>query len=623
MQAIILAGGKGTRLKQLTSEIPKPMIPIGGKPIIEHQINCLVENGIEKIIITVNHLKKPLIDFIEDRNWGIEIDFFEEEKPLGTAGAFPLMEKFLEEQFLVIYGDVMLDMDFVRFIKFHNDNSADASLVIHPNDHPYDSDLVETNDKNRIVAFHSKPHQDDIYYKNMVNAGVYLFQKRVIDHLPGPVKSDFGKDIFPNWTDELKLYGYNTSEYLKDMGTPDRLSKVTEDFLSGKLKRRNLANPQKAIFLDRDGVLNEERHLIHKVEDLVLYPFTSEAIKKINNSDYLSVVVTNQSVVARNLCTIEELEYIHKKLDSNLGIEGAKLDALYYCPYHPDKGYPGENVEFKKPHPWRKPSPGMLLQAQTDFNIDLDQSFIIGDRETDILAGQNAGVTTIAVRTGHGFSQSSSEPDYIFEDVNEAVDFILLDPLKRICDQISTRLHLSSNKPAIILIGGNARSGKSTLAKRISKHLQKEQTENIIISLDNFLIEKSQRDRATNVFERFNFDETQKRLTSFLQGETIEFDHYHKDYQIDRSKGKYHLNNEQVIIIEGIPAFKLEFPSDLQTIKVFSTTSIDEYKKRFYHLYEWKGYEKTAIEELFRKRIKDEFHLIEPMKDQADMTIEI
>ncbi|MEO9477542.1 MAG: HAD-IIIA family hydrolase [Cyclobacteriaceae bacterium] len=622
MQAVILAGGKGTRLKELTAEIPKPMVKVGDKPIIEHQVLLLKSYKVKNILIIVNHLKMPLIDHLGNgEKFGVNISYFEEEKPLGTSGAFPLFTDKLEDTFLVVYGDVMFDMDIKRLSDFHTKNKADATLVVHPNDHPYDSDLVETDPMNRITAFHSKPHKSDSYKKNLVNAGVYIFNKSVIDHLPGAVKGDFGKDIFPKWIHSLKVFGYNTPEYLKDMGTLDRLAMVTNDLTSGKIARRNLKHKQMAIFLDRDGVINEDRHLIHKPEDLVLYPFAAEAIKKINSSDYLSVVATNQSVVARSLCTIEELEYIHKKLDSDLGADGAKLDQLYYCPYHPDKGYPEENPLYKKEHPWRKPAPGMILQGAEDFNIDLSQSYMIGDRESDILAGKNAGCKTIAVRTGHGYKKATVEPDYIFRDLISAVNFIVDDPLQESFDKIVSLINEQSASLQIVIIAGNSQSGKSTLAKRLSFGLTEKGIDNNILSLDHFLLPKDRRKAASGVLERFQISKIAAAITNLVSGKEISLDGYSKDPNTEQNKFSFKLSNEKILIIDGIVGLASEDLRKMATVKVFVDQTFDGYKERFYHLYDWKGFTKEETDSLFANRVVDEFRPIKETRDFADLII--
>ncbi|MCD8182046.1 MAG: HAD family hydrolase [Bacteroides sp.] len=176
------------------------------------------------------------------------------------------------------------------------------------------------------------------------------------------------------------------------MGTPDRYEKVCQDVISGKVARLNKQYPRAAVFLDRDGVINKEVKFLHKPEQLELIPGAAEAIRQINQKGYLAIVVTNQPVIARNMCSIEELNYIHALLETMLGKEHAYLDAIYYCPHHPDSGYPEERKEYKIICDCRKPQPGMILKAAKDWNIDLSQSYMIGDSENDVKAGENAGL---------------------------------------------------------------------------------------------------------------------------------------------------------------------------------------------------------------------------------------
>ena len=158
-----------------------------------------------------------------------------------------------------------------------------------------------------------------------------------------------------------------------------------------------MSNKQKAIFLDRDGTINKYVGFLREIEQFELLPNTSEAIKKINNSGYLAIVVTNQPVIARGEVTFEQLDQIHNKMETLLGKDGAYLDGIYFCPHHPHKGFEGEIPELKVECECRKPKPGMLLQAAKDFNIDLSKSWMIGDSDNDILAGENAGCSTARV----------------------------------------------------------------------------------------------------------------------------------------------------------------------------------------------------------------------------------
>lgn len=181
---------------------------------------------------------------------------------------------------------------------------------------------------------------------------------------------------------------------------------------------------RKAIFLDRDGVINIERSYIKTPEDFELYEFTPGAIKKINQSDYLAIVITNQSMIAQNMCTLDELENIHRKLDSELERHGAYIDAIYFCPHHPEQINLEENADLRIDCECRKPKPGMFLTAAQDFNIDLKKSFMIGDTERDIIAGSVAGCRTIGVLTGYGLKGSTIRPDYMFDNLEKAIDYL-------------------------------------------------------------------------------------------------------------------------------------------------------------------------------------------------------
>jgi D,D-heptose 1,7-bisphosphate phosphatase len=394
MKVVIIAGGKGTRISSINKQVPKSMIEINGKPIIEYQIELAKKYNLTDIIITIGYLGDIIKNYFKDgKKWGVIITYCEESRPLGTAGAFVEISDFLKEDFIVFYGDTIMDIDLNKMIFYHKKLKSDATLFLHPNDHPFDSDLVKIGENNKILQFLSKPHPENLVYKNLVNAALYILNPKVISLIPKNIKSDFGKDVFPSCIkNNLNIYGYISPEYIKDMGTPKRFNKVTKDLISGKVAKLNLINKRPCIFLDRDGVICEEVDLLHKPNQLKLIDGVVDALKYINNKGYLAVIVTNQPVVARNLCSIKELEYIHMKLETFLGNKGAYLDAIYFCPHHPDNGFPEENKKYKIVCECRKPKAGMFFKARKELNIDLQNSFMIGDRVSDIEAGNLAGL---------------------------------------------------------------------------------------------------------------------------------------------------------------------------------------------------------------------------------------
>jgi len=299
--------------------------------------------------------------------------------------------------------------------------------LVHPNDHPYDSDLVDAEPSGRIRAVYGKPHPADREVRNVVNAALYLFEPGLLNQIPRGTASDFGRDLFPKWATSHKLCAYSTPEYIKDMGKPERRTQVEDALRSGKVEARNLRNHQRAVFLDRDGVINVDSDLIKHPDELVLIPGAAQAIRQLNGSQFITVVVTNQSVVARNLSDEAGIDRIHARMERLLADEaGAFVDAIYYCPHHPHGGFPEENPAYKVECSCRKPKPGMLLEAAERFNIDLGTSYMVGDSPRDIEAGQAAGVAaTVRVRTGHGLKPCAAEPSVQVDDISAAVAWIM------------------------------------------------------------------------------------------------------------------------------------------------------------------------------------------------------
>ena len=427
MRAVIMAGGKGTRLANVNSEIPKPMFPILGKPILEYQIESLARSGINTITLIVGHLKETVINYFGDGSrFGVKIKYIEEKEPLGTAGALYYLKN-EPDDFLLVFGDLIFDIDFNRFMSFHKENDATITLFGHPNSHPYDSDIIVMDKNSRILEILSKKEERDYYYHNFVNAGIYCVNPRALKGINEPHKIDLEKTLIAGLIKNGRVFAYRSTEYVKDMGTPDRLNMVTADIKKGIVKQRSLRYKQKAIFLDRDGTINEYKGFLRDINDFHLYLFVSDAIKLINNSFYLSIIATNQPVIARGEVSFSQLDEIHKKMETELGKEGAFLDDILFCPHHPDKGFKGEIEKLKIECNCRKPKIGMITEAAMKYNIDLSQSWYIGDTTIDVQTGINAGMRTILVQTGEAGKDGkfNNVPDYIAADLLDAVRYIL------------------------------------------------------------------------------------------------------------------------------------------------------------------------------------------------------
>ena len=432
MKTVIMAGGKGTRISSIASDIPKPMIPIQGVPVLEREIANLKKQGFTDIIITVGHLGNIIMDYFGDgskkspitgESFGVNIEYFFEETPLGNAGALFRLKDKLTEDFLLLNADAIFDIDFNRLVDFHKKNGGLVTLFTHPNSHPYDSGIIIANEDGTVKEWLAKEDAKPKYYKNRVNAGLHVISPKVLEVEINTPKVDLDRQILKPLANTGKMFIYDSPEYVKDMGTPDRYYLVEDNFANGIVEGKNLTKKQKAIFLDRDGTINEYRGFVRSTDEFELIPGVAKAIKRLNDTGFLVIVITNQPVIARGETTIEELNEIHNKMETLLGDEGAYLDAIYYCPHHPHKGYEGEIPELKIECECRKPKPGLILQAANDYNINLEESYMIGDTENDILAGYNAGCKTILVnKENQNYNQ-----DFWADSMGEAVDFILVD----------------------------------------------------------------------------------------------------------------------------------------------------------------------------------------------------
>ena len=410
MKVVIMAGGKGTRISSIASNIPKPMIQIQGKPVLEYTIQSLKEQGFNDFIITISYYAEYIVNYFGDGSkYGINIEYFYELEALGNAGALFKLKDKLTDDFLLLNADLIFDVYFERFIAFHKNHKSVVTLFTHPNNHPYDIGVLVVDEEKAVVHWLTKEESRPDYYKNRVNAGLHILSPEIFDiididsELVGTidydgkiVKVDLDRQLLKPLAGTKKIFCYDSPEYVKDMGTPERYKMVCEELLTGKI-RKNLKYLQKAIFLDRDGTINKYVGFLNNIDEFEILPGVSEAIQIINNSGYLAIVVTNQPVIARGELTYEELDKIHNKMETLLGSEGAYLDAIYFCPHHPHKGFKGEVVNLKINCECRKPKPGMLLEAARDFNISLTQSWIIGDGENDINAGKTVGCKTALI----------------------------------------------------------------------------------------------------------------------------------------------------------------------------------------------------------------------------------
>lgn len=431
MKAVIMAGGKGTRIASVNADVPKPMIEIDGKPVLRYQIECLTRQGIKYIVLVTGYLSGMIEEYFGGGDaFGANISYIREKEPLGTAGALYYLKNIVSEDFLLMNGDSIFDVDIKKFRDAHLQNDGLVTIFTHPNSHPYDSGVIIA-DKNGAVTRWLTKEDERKWYKNRVNAGLHMISPKLLERFAEPKKTDLDRDVLKPLIAETNLYIYDSPEYVKDMGTPDRLSDVERDIRSGMAVRKNLLHKQKAVFLDRDGTINRYVGFLNDIDDFELLDGATQAVRRLNESGYLVIVVTNQPVIARGELTIEELDEIHNKMETLLGMEGAYVDDIFYCPHHPDQGFVGERVEYKIKCTCRKPEPGMLLEAAEKYNIDLSQSWMVGDGMSDVEAGRNAGCKTIYIGKDESNVESKSKLKNetgcvaVCANLSESVEYII------------------------------------------------------------------------------------------------------------------------------------------------------------------------------------------------------
>lgn len=636
IQVVILAGGKGTRLEKVNNGLPKSLTPVLSIPIIRHQIDYCKSQGFKRFLIVLCFKSDQILDYFKKNPIdGIEIKFFIEKKPMGTGGSLIASKDLLSEYFLVLYGDTYIAVDLKKFVRnFFNakyeKNQILGQIFVHPNNHPFDSDLVEFNDKNILVNIHGYPHPSGSQYSNLVNAACYLFSKELVIQVMKNIEIDsfldIAKDIFPVVLKRnLKILGYQTSEFIKDMGTPERLKKLENILYSGKLKNVGPNNAKNVVFVDRDGCLNKEKGRITNENDLELLDGSAKAILNFNNASIPVICVTNQPVIARGDITMAKLDKIHARLDFLLGNEGAFIDKLYYCPHHPDKGFDGEILKYKIDCNCRKPNVGMIFQAAQENSIDLGKSWLIGDSSTDIAVAQKCGLRSVLLLTGYGGSDLKENvmPNYIFEDLIDASNWIINDyPL--IKNSIFSNLE-QFLKQKLILISGPNRVGKSTVSQVIKEVIETTGHNCYVISADSWLKPFQEKKITTNIDEHYQMSE----IDSFIKNCLNKNFPIYQNNKIQIKDKKTYLENSEIIhhnsyiILEGLPIsyFFKKYLSD--TFKVFVDTDSEKYQIRLKKKYRREKFTTGEINNSYLVNLKETDNNIIKYKKFADFAIQI
>jgi len=383
LQAVILAGGKGTRLGALTRGRPKPLVEIGGKPFIRYQIDALRRHGFEEIVLLVGSFARDYAALLGDgASLGIKLILVPEDPPADTGGALLIARPHLAPQFLMLNGDSFFDFNLLDLVARPAEGPWLARLALREVEDAARYGAV-TLEGDRIRHFGEK----SVSGRGLINAGVYWLKREAFDGVGRPPLS-MEHDLLPRWVGQRLVQGCVYGGNFIDIGTPEDLTRAAE--LLPDWERRPAA------FLDRDGVLNRDAGYVHRPEDFIWLEGAKEAIKRFNDRGWLVFVVTNQAGIARGFYGAGEVEALHRWMNVELLGMGAHIDAFYYCPHHPTEG----REPYRLRCDCRKPAPGLLLQAMRDWPVRQEASVMIGDKSIDMQAAEAAGIKGILYQAG-------------------------------------------------------------------------------------------------------------------------------------------------------------------------------------------------------------------------------
>ena len=396
-EAIILAGGLGTRLRSTVPDLPKCMAPVAGRPFLSYVIDYLRMQGIERFIFSLGYRWGLIEEFLQKECPTLDYTSIIEEEPLGTGGGIRLaIEKANSNNVLVANGDTLFKIQSKELFQTHIDNGSECTLALKAM-HDFDRyGVVEMNDKGRILSFKEK----QFYPSGLINGGIYILNKERFLARQLPQKFSFEKDYLEPFCTEAPFYGFVQEGYFIDIGIPEDYQRAQSELKKSPLDLHQVDKTW-TLFLDRDGVINEERlgqYVLHWGE-FIFSKGVLEVFKKLSDHFGRVIVVSNQRGVGKGLMTEEALQSIHLEMQREVEIVNGKIDKIYYCTEKDDKCFN------------RKPNPGMALQAREDFpDIDFSKTIMVGNKPSDMKFGRAAGVYTVFVRTTNP-DQSYPHPD--------------------------------------------------------------------------------------------------------------------------------------------------------------------------------------------------------------------
>jgi D-glycero-alpha-D-manno-heptose 1-phosphate guanylyltransferase len=381
-EAIILAGGLGTRLRDTVPDLPKCMAPVAGRPFLFYVINYLRSQGIEKFIFSLGYKHELIEDYLSDQFPTLNYECSVEETPLGTGGAIKLAcSKTTDENVLITNGDTIFTVDIDKLAAIQHANDADATLALKPMKSFDRYGIVETGKDNSIVTFKEK----QFCKEGNINGGTYLLDVSSFLKNDWPAVFSFEKDFLE--TKKHRLYGSVQDEYFIDIGIPEDYNRAQIEFAKLPLALKAV-DKSWTLFIDRDGIINHEKKedYIRNWQEFQFYDGAKDAFKIFNNSFGKIIVISNQRGVGKGLMTEEDLISINKTMKEEIEAAGGRIDVIYYCTSTDNK------------HPERKPNPGMAFRAKADEpSIDLSRSVMIGNKLSDMRFGRHAGIYTVFI----------------------------------------------------------------------------------------------------------------------------------------------------------------------------------------------------------------------------------
>jgi D,D-heptose 1,7-bisphosphate phosphatase len=426
VKALLLAGGLGTRLRPLTDKVPKCLVPIAGRPLLDFWVEQLVEAGVAEARINTHALADVVRAFIEQVNADGRLRLAESYEPvlLGSAGTVTANADLADgaDHVIIIYADNLSDIDLRPLIAFHHRHGDPLTMVLFRAPNPRACGIAELDEQGRIVSFVEKPEQPA---SDLANAGVYILTAPAYREIAARQAFDLGFDVLPRFVGGMR--GWVWGGYYLDIGTPEVLERARREAAAifADQSRLRRSTPRPAVFLDRDGTLIEHVPYLSDPELVRLLPGAAEALKRLRRAGFARVLVTNQSAIGRGMLTEDRLAQIHIELYRQLAAAGATLDGTYYCPNAP-AGDDRTVVECQD----RKPGPGMLRRAAADLNLELSRSWMVGDLISDVLAGLNAGCRSILVQSGQSSpadADALAGRSLIARDLAAAADLIIGD----------------------------------------------------------------------------------------------------------------------------------------------------------------------------------------------------